>query len=332
MPELVILGFCFACAVLIRLNMFPLWAGFCLIIFANETINRRFTLLGKYMLGFCAGVLVVVVPICFYLKANNILGDFLEQVIFAGAAKGFDGAGSLKQTAKNFFIILDRYYCILPLFIGVFWFAIQYKNINPLYIISYVLSYILMILFMSFSSGDSHYNLVLAPYFVPALVYVVEILKRALSGRKHQTLWLLFLLCVIFSESLIDYLNDLRGSFISESGKDLVAAGKTIDDNTVDGDTIISLGINGYIYPFTRRKAASKYIYQGSGIDHIAGAREGFLSDILTGKPAIIAVFGADDGRYDYLPGWYAPVYDMMEREYTLLSDANGYYLFKRNR
>ena len=46
--ELIVLGICFTCVVLIRLNMFPLWFGFCLVIFAEAVIKRRFALLGKY--------------------------------------------------------------------------------------------------------------------------------------------------------------------------------------------------------------------------------------------------------------------------------------------
>jgi hypothetical protein len=110
----------------------------------------------------------------------------------------------------------------------------------------------------------------------------------------------------------------------------LIKAGKTIDENTGEDDKIISLGINGYIYPFTQRYAASKYIYQGSGIDHLPGAREEFLSDVLNNKPAVIAIFSADDLRYDYLPDWYAPVYAMIAVEYRLLSGEHGFYLFIR--
>jgi hypothetical protein len=55
------------------------------------------------------------------------------------------------------------------------------------------------------------------------------------------------------------------------------------------------------------------------------------LRDVFSKKPAIISVFTAEDNsRYDYLPGWYAPVFDLIKREYRLLSDENGYVLFKK--
>jgi hypothetical protein len=139
-------------------------------------------------------------------------------------------------------------------------------------------------------------------------------------------------LCVAFSEGLTRYAdNFIEIVFNNQSGKDLIRSGKMIDENTKDTDTIISLGINGYIYPFTQRRAASKYIYQGSGVDVFSGSRQEFLSDVLKKKPAIIAVFTAEtDGNYDYLPEWYAPILSMVENEYRLLSDDNGYTLFIR--
>jgi len=333
--ELIVLGFCFACAVLIRLNMFPLWAGFCAVIIIESIMKRRFVQLIKYILGFCAGVLIVTVPVYLYLKTNGILNDFIEQVVIGGAAKGFSSTGHsmalIKETAKNLFLVIERGYSFFPIIIGVLWCITKYKAKEFAFYAAWTISYIMMVLFISFSSGDSHYNLVLVPFFVPACVFLINILNAALSRVKHRYISLAVILCVIFAQPLMKYADDITEIFTNKSGKELIAAGKMIDGNTTNGDKIISLGINGYIYPFTKRDAASKYIYQGSGIDTIAGSRKEFLSDITNNKPAIIAVFtGEEGGRYDYLPEWYHPVYDMIQTDYKLLSDKNGYCLFKR--
>jgi hypothetical protein len=327
--ELIILGICFSCAVLIRLNMFPLWAGFCTVIFVELIIKRRFALLGKYLFGFCAGVMIAAVPVFLYLKLKGIRPDFFHQVIFGGAAKGFSGSG-IKVLAKNIFIVINRCYSFTPLFLGIFWVITKYKQNDFSFYVAYTFSYILMVLFLSFSSGDSHYNVVLVPFFVPVLTFFYGIIYSAFSGIKNRNIAVVFFLCVVFSEGLFKYLDDLVEMFYNDSGSQLINAGKMIDENTKPGDKIISLGINGYIYPFTKRDAASKYIYQGSGLDHLSGAREEFLSDILNNKPAVIAIFSADDLRYDYLPGWYEPLYKLIDEDYKLLSDENGYFLFMR--
>ena len=327
--ELFALGFCFAAAVLIRLNMFPLWLGFCTVIFIEALLVRRFAVLGKYILGFCAGILIVAVPVFFYLKLNGIFSDFITQVIIGGASKGFDGGG-LKQIVKNFYITLNRFYCIVPLGVGAFWCIRDYKKSAFPFAAAYTVSYILMLLFLSISSGDSHYNMVLIPFFVPPLAVFTGILRHSFSTLKYRGLAFVAFFCVILSQGLFKFIDDALETFYNNSGKELIAAGRMIDENTAPDDTIISLGINGYIYPFSTRRAASKYIYQGSGLDHLSGSRENFLSDVLNNKPAIIVIFtGGDHGPFD-LPDWYAPVYRMIDNEYYLLSDANDYFLFRK--
>jgi hypothetical protein len=331
MVELIVLGICFACAVLIRLNMFPLWAGFCVVIIVESAAQKRFALLGKYILGFCLGIAVVIIPVFLYLKLNKILAGFFDQVVFAGAARGFAG-GSIKQTAKNYYVVINRAYSFLPLLTGFFWCITKYKKSNFNFYVGYTFSYFLMVLFLSFSSGDSHYNMVLIPFYVPAFVFIAKIVYSAFSEVKHKNILLAIFFCVVLSEGLAKYIDDATEIFYNNSGSELFAAGKIIDDNTRHEDKIISLGFNGYIYPFTKRQAVSKFFFQGSGVDNIPKARREFLSDISQNKPAIITIFTGEEGRrYDYLPGWYSPVYEMIAREYELLSDENGFVIFKRS-
>ena len=173
--------------------------------------------------------------------------------------------------------------------------------------------------------------MVLVPFFVPLLAVFVKIIDNFFSTLKYKNLALAAFFCVILSEGLCKYIDDALEVLHNKSGRELIAAGKIIDENTAPSDTIISLGINGYIYPFTARRAASKYIYQGSGLSHLPRSQEEFLSDVLNNKPAIIAIFtGEEHGRFDYLPAWYAPVYDVIASDYELLSDKNGYALFKK--
>ncbi|MDR0551098.1 MAG: hypothetical protein LBG72_03665, partial [Spirochaetaceae bacterium] len=331
--ELVILGFCFTCAILIRLNMFPLWAGFCVVIFVEAIVQKRFASIAKYIIGFIAGILIASIPVYLYLKLNGIYDEFLRQVIFGGASRGFSGF-SIKETAKEFFVVLNRNFSFIPLIYGVFniitgFMAESGKKENAVYYFAYTFSYFLMVLFLAISPGGTHYNIVLVPYYIPVLSFFLERISREFINIKHKTLCFVFFACVICSEGILKYIDDALGTFKDESGKQLIRAGKMIDENTTPDDTIISLGINGYIYPFTKRNAASKYIYQGSGLDHLPTAREEFLQDVLSKKPAIIAIFTAETGgNYGYLPGWYAPVFDLIDRDYRLLSDENGYMLY----
>jgi len=340
--ELTVLGICFACAIMIRLNMFPLWAGFCLVIAVECVMKRRFLLLGKYAAGFSLGIIVVFVPVLLYLKLNGIIDDFFVQVISNGAARGFNR--SVREITKIFFKAIRNSNSFLPLFLGFFLIIINFKKSGFNFYIGYTFSYFLMVLFFSFLSSDPHYNLVLIPYFVPALTFLTEIIYNAFSrvilswktaySKYMPLIFLTVFFCLVFSEGLTNYLWDIRAIFYNKSvssGTKLVNAGKMIDKNTKPDDKIISLGYNAYIYTFTQRISASKYFYQGYWLRSIPNAREDFLSDILTGKPAVIAIFNDVDGIGEIDGYWHDPILKFIDDEYRLLSDENGFKLFIRN-
>jgi hypothetical protein len=324
--ELIILGLCFATAVLIRLNMFPLWAGFSIVIFIESILKRRFIFLGKCILGFCLGIIIIILPVFLYLRLNGIMDAFIEQVIFAGASRGFGGT-SLKIIEKNFWLVLGRTNCALPLWLGIFWLITKFKQSDFTYYFSYTFSYFLMVLFLSFSGGGNHFNLVLIPFFVPALTYLAGVLLSVFSSHRAKHAVLIFFFCCIFTESFIRYAFYLTNKLHDNSGSNLVKSGKIIDDNTKSGDKIISLGINAYIYPFTQREPASKFLYQGSGLNDISGAKDTFISDILNTKPAIITTV-TEAGREEIMYDWHGPILEMIEMEYSLLSDEYGHKIF----
>ena len=119
-------------------------------------------------------------------------------------------------------------------------------------------------------------------------------------------------------------------SLSSQSRIDAIDTGKTIDEQTTEGDKIILLGRQDQIYLFTSRDTASRYIYQLSGVAYEPNAQNDFLMNLHENEPTIIVVKKSKDGRYDHLPEWYAPVYDMIKNKYQMITDKNGYFLFKR--
>jgi len=327
--ELIALGSCFACAVMIRLNMFPLWAGFCIVILVEAVIKRRFTQLGKYIAGFCLGIIVIFIPLYLYLKLNGIMDDFLAQVIFGGTKRGFSNGG-IKNIYNNFYTLLYRNNSAIPLYLGIFWLITKYKRTDFAYYAGYTLSYILMLLFLSFSDDSPHYNLTLIPFFVPALTFLADVLYRAFSEKKAKYALLFLLFGFIFSDSFIRYARFLTLSRGDNSAVPLIRAGRMIDENTNPADKIIYLGKDAYIYNFTHRDPASKYFQQGSHLNFIPGSKEEFVSDILSVKPAIISI-STVKGRYGEVTAeWYAPIMELINREYRLLSDENGFDLFIR--
>ena len=334
--QLILLGFCFTAAIMIRINVFPLWAGFCAVIFFECIIKKRFLLLGKYILGFFLGIVIAGIPIFLYLSLNGIIDDFFLHVIFGGVSRGF-GGGGLKKIFQNFFIVLSRHFSIIPFIIGIYWIIIKFKHDNFLYYFGFFLSCFLMFLFHSFSVTLTHSSAIMIPFFIPSITFLIGIIYSAFSQRKYKNILTIIFFCLLFSDPIVNYLYDASKTFRPNSdtisGNYLINAGKMIDTHTKPGDKIISLGYNAYIYPFTQREPVSKYFFQSGSFNFVPDSRDEFISDVLTNKPSIIVLYTADDEKNHVFINsyWHDPILQLIETDYRVLSDENGFLLWIRN-
>ena len=327
--EIVVLGFCFASSVLIRINMFPLWLGFCVVIFIETIIKRDFSGLIKYILLFCIGMSIITIPIMLYLKTNNAITDFIQQNFITGRSRGFSGFKFLRF-AESFFIIIGKNFCFTPLLAGYLWIIKEFTDKKIWYYIGYSLAFVLMVIFHAvIRTNYNHYNMTLTPFLIPAFTFFTKEIYKYFLNFKNKILCFSLFLCIMFSVPLVTAQYRLYSSFSDRTKNNLILTGKEIDRQTTEGDKIIFLGFPCRVYLFTQRDTASRYIYQTSGVNFEPNAKNEFLMDLYKNKPAIIAVENRD-GHYDYLPEWYAPVYAMIENEYQMITDKNGYFLFKR--
>jgi len=326
--ELITLGICFAAAVLIRINMFPLWFAFCLVIVVESIIKRKYLSLFKYILLFAAGILIVLIPVLFYLGMNHALADFISQNMFAGGSRAFQGS-SVKEIARSFFIITGKRYSFFPLVIGALWIIKNPKSERLFFYIGFILAFFLSVLFHAIiRTNYNHYNMIVLPFLVPAFTFFIKNICHYFSDTiKFSKTAVLLFLCVVFADEIFSGIYLTYVKLTDKSRNKIITTGKIIDQNTMDGDEIISLGLSRHIYLFTNRRPASKYIYQLSGAQYYPNTKSEFISDMLNKKPAIIVIAKKD---YNHLPEWYSPVFSMIESEYRLLADSEDYYLYKK--
>jgi hypothetical protein len=240
---------------------------------------------------------------------------------------------SITSFVISFFVIIEKNYCFIPFILYYVWIVTNPKEGNVYLSLGLLLAYLLTVLFLAVSRTNfDHYNMVLTPFLVPAFTFCVKYVFGLFKDTKYKKTALLFLFFIVFGYYLFWFYSARKWPYVwahDRSQNNLVATGKTIDQNTDMDDTIISLGLNSSIYLFTERQAASRYIYQTSGADYDPNAQEEFLRDMRENKPKII-VIRSQEGHYDYLPEWFSPVYDMIANEYRQLSSENGYFLFIR--
>jgi hypothetical protein len=326
--ELIILGICFATSVFIRINHFPLWLGFCVVILIESLQKRSYFPLLKYVLFFLLGILIVTIPLISYLYINNAFSDYIHQNIIIGGSRGFTGFGILGFT-KSFILIMEKGFCYVPLFVFYIWIYKKQKEINIYLSFALLLSYLLTIFFFAIiRTSFAHYNMLLVPFLVPAFVFCVKTVFGYFAIFKFKKLILLVLFCFVFFKDLLSWVIAGYETIKDTSRNELILTGKKIDQNTDVDDTIIFLGRSS-IYLFTERQSASRYIYQISGIRYDPNAQGAFLHDLQENDPKII-VIGNNDGQYAYFSDWYSHVYSMMENEYRLLSSEDGHFLFIR--
>jgi hypothetical protein len=330
--ELIIIGICCAMSVFIRINMFPLWMGFCLVIFFQNIAEKQWICILKYILCFTLGILIVSIPVFLYLKNSNTLSDYINQNFFSGGSRAFTGF-SIKDFVKSFLIIMYKNFCFIPLAAGFIWIVKKSEHIRLVYTLAYLLSYLLTIFFLAvIRTNFDHYNMTLTPFLIPGFTFLVRLCFSYFADRKHKNIVVLAFLGLLLAKEISLWFYDgyILINRKDTTRNDLIAAGNMIDRYTEPGDRIISLGFPCQIYLFTERQSASRYIYQTSGAAYDPQMQREFLLDLEKNKPKIIAVRRDEQGRYDYLPGWYAPVYAMIAAEYRLLSDEHGFYLFIR--
>ena len=329
--ELIIVGICFAAAFLIRINMFPLWLGFCIIILIETLYNKKFLPLIKFVSFFCIGILIVIIPLYLYLYCNNAFSDYIHQNFIVGSSRGLSGF-SIKEFVISFYKIIDKNYCWLPLPIYFIWIIKKQEKINVFLSAGLLLAYLLTVLFLAvILTSFRHYNLVLTPFLVPVFTFCSMPVYNYFSNVKNKKIALLVFVCIIFSQCFATWCWSVYNNMTDSSRNKSISMGKRIDQNTTMDDRIILLGKPYHIYLFTERLAASRYIYQGSGVNYDPNAQTEFLLDMQKNRPKIIGI-AEINGNYNHLPGWYSPVYTMIENEYRILSSDNGYFLFIRDK
>ena len=209
--ELIILGFCFASAILIRFSLFPLWLGFGILIFLDLLFRRRFFLICRYINGFFIGTLIVFIPLYLYLRLEGIF-DLIFSQHMENAAASLNGLNFV-DTVRGFYSIIGSNFSFIPLIYGILFIIINFKSVIFYFYFAYSISYFLMILLLAFSGGSSQNNIVLVPFFIAPLTFFINIIytfiSRAGMGVKFRSTALVLFLCIVFSEGILGYIYEI---------------------------------------------------------------------------------------------------------------------------
>lgn len=260
--RLIICGAGFGAVCMLRINMVAVWIVFCCAVLLYEIARKNLGEVLQCLFWFLIGAGIVIIPIYWWLIANNALMDFINDYFLFNKMYIQDtNRATLLNKYISFSNFLNNIYVLTV--IGVACYLIKDKKLfHFAYLVYEVVCLVLICL-----SGQTyaHYGMVLVPMFV----YPFAILLSNQTVRKNS--WILaFILYLSVSQVIPTWISgiDKVAEFCLAENKiseqtDLV--GKVcsfIKENTKADDKIIVWGNWNIIYVQSQRLPASKYSYQ----------------------------------------------------------------------
>ncbi|MDR1388523.1 MAG: glycosyltransferase family 39 protein [Treponema sp.] len=199
--EGVILGFCTAALLLIKMTMAAVFVPFLLCAAIYLCKSKKIAVLLKFITGFVLGLLFIFTPFFIYLVLTKSFNDFYLayikfNAIYSGVHFNIDTIIKFIKSARRAYLSNEP----IPLIIiaGILFFCCRKKYVTLSGRISIVLSFIFL-LFVIYLSGRRYAN-----NFIPLTVFIVfaliiainEVLPKIFKGRKIEYLLLLLLLCI----------------------------------------------------------------------------------------------------------------------------------------
>jgi hypothetical protein len=328
--QITILGTCFISSLLLKPNMFAVWAAFCAVIFLRKLFRKEYKMIFRYILFFCIGALILLIPTVLYLKYTGSYDECIQQYLGFNAAYSSPIA-DIFQHIK--FLIWAINVSLLPVIIALLWLLKKGINTHYDFYIAYALALFFSCCFIAMGKYASlHRCVVLIPLFVPAMTFCFDWLFRLFSQKKYSCIKYgapILIACILFNKLIVAFAVSL-GAVYNDRKNDFIQMGQFINQNTNENDSITVLGNNCTAYLFTDRPSVSKYIYQAPIAYIDPKIADEYISDVTHRKPAMIIILSHNDGQFSLAKDVFPPILEMMDEEYYECFKSERYVVFKR--
>jgi hypothetical protein len=330
--QLLVLGICFAFSLLLKANMFAVWAAFCAIIFFRKLFQKEYKTILHYVVFFFTGTMILFIPVVLYLKYTHAYDAFIDQYLGFNSVYTSSATGIFQHLK---ILVWATNTSLLPVIIALIWLLKKPHNIQPDFCIGYALS-----LFFSFCLiavgryGFLSQCIVITPLFVPAITFCFDQLFKLFSSSKYSCIKYgapVLIACILFNKLIFTTLISSYENIRDDSKYDFIQMGQFIDNNTNERDSITVLGNNCTVYLFTDRPSVSKYIYQTPVMYIDPKIADEYISDVTHRKPALIIIPSHNDGQFSFAKDVFSPILEMMDEEYYECFKSERYVIFKRS-
>ena len=293
-----LVGACFSCVSLLRLNMAALWVGFAVAILIKLIAERKIQELFKFIIAFVIGVGAVFLPMAIWLVSTGAFQSFIDAYIIFNLGYSKTNAGHIIDTMLYFLKENVIFFSFALSFYFVFTNIKRGKNdriISLVFLVAYILEFL-----ASCMSGYNfpHYGIVL----VPLTVFPFSMLFQQIDKDKNVSIVLSMFLLLFVYPVWINGVNIAITSFHNRNEGEVIAkpilkACEYVERNTDPSETIAVYGNLDYLYLKCNRMPASRYSYQYP----IVGVRpeiiDEFFEDILENRPKVFIVQGGYNNK-----------------------------------
>lgn len=297
--RLLICGICCGIVFMLRVNMATIWAVFCIAIFIKCIIKKEWKDLLKFVVFFCLGFALVLIPLIIWLIKVDAFNSFIDCYFT------FNG---MYSSGVKFYDVIDSGIALcthnIVLFALLGSLLLAFKKKDELSIV-YLIYFVITILFSSMS-GRKYYHY--AIIFIPMLVYPIAIVLKELKSTKFSpniVMLLIVLLCIpewlSATTHAIGYYRDYAdGNNVIKDSLDYRLS-NYIKDNTDKNDYITVFGNENQIYITSKCKSASRLTYQMPIINVSKQLEKEYFNDLKKNNPKYIVVEIEDDRILDFI-------------------------------
>ena len=289
-PDVFLLGASFAAVVLLRANMVALWACYIPIVVILLVKEKRFSDLGRCILVFLSGVLLLMIPFVIWAARAGFLRELWEDYILFN----FRYTGSVAVSTA------DRIRLIL-LFAKVLWPAsvallISLALMPHRKLLWYNLLFFAVSVVSAAMSGRLyyHYAIVILPAAVLPFACCFDrsaLLLRKKKGNAAVNPAVLLVSLALMVAGAVSY----RVVFSYTEGDDPLTA--YLKENTKAEDNVLIVGNSCWYYLLADRKTENRYFYQLPPMEISANLRDDFYEELRQNPADCIALPGYREDR-----------------------------------
>lgn len=253
-------GLCMGAVLMLRPNMFGIWAGLCIVIFIHSLAIRRYKNAVRYIYMFIAGVAAVIIPIVIWLAWNDALLHFFDIYFMHNISNTDDLHGAIIHVLD-----IATTLPVLPAVIISILFVTTKRwtttDMEPMLSWAIAISLGVSIVLAHINGrGFAHYNMVLVPCMILPVAWAVQ----AIMAHVRYSVLTVIMVGLIFNyQSILAMDNNISAAFQSNTAHNELVT--FINENTADEEPVLYVGYYPNIHLYTGRPVSGYHFIFPAG-------------------------------------------------------------------